>query len=115
MANPNPSPETRFRPGGPPGPGRPRSKPLTDRLRERLEEIAQGGDGRALADELVDRWIEMIRAGDGSALRELLTRVEGKVSDRVEHEGAVTIRVEYAEADGPDPHDHSAEAASEPG
>lgn len=117
MANPNPSPATRFRPGGPPGPGRPRSKPLTDRLRERLEQIATGGDGdgRALADELVDRWVELIRSGDGAALRELLNRVEGKVTDRVEHEGEVTIRVEFADADEPDALDHAAEAAPEAG
>lgn len=113
MANPNPSPATRFKSGGPPGPGRPKSKPLTDRIRQRLEEA--GGDGRVVADELVDHWLAMIREGDAGALRELIVRLEGKVSDRVEHEGAVTIRVEYADADGPDAHDQAAEAAPEAG
>jgi hypothetical protein len=71
MANPNPSPETRFGPGCPPGPGRPRSKPITDRLRERLADPA-------LIDELIDRWIAMVRDGDVRALKELLLRLEGR-------------------------------------
>lgn len=111
MANPNPSPGTRFKDGCPPGPGRPRTKPLTDRIRARLEE--PGADGRALADELVDCWADAIRAGDTAALRTLLERIEGKVADQVEHAGSVTIRVEYD--DGPHPDDPAPEAAPETG
>lgn len=79
MANPNPSPGTRFGPGNPGGPGRPRSKPLTDRLRERLE--APTADGRTLADDLVDRWVQLMQGDDKQALqalREALLRVEGR-------------------------------------
>jgi hypothetical protein len=92
MANPNPSPATRFRDGHKGGPGRPRSKPLTDRLREVLDDPGQ-------VDRIVRRWVELAEAGDASALRQLLDRVEGKLTDRVELDGDVTIRVEYA--DGP--------------
>ena len=101
MSNPNPSPETRFKPGGPPGPGRPRSRPLTDRIRERLEAAVPGN--RTEADLVVDRWLDMIRDHDASALRELLNRIEGKVTQGLEHTGDVTIRVEYGDDDDPAP------------
>lgn len=82
MANPNPSPATRFQPGNTGGPGRPRTRPLTDRLRERLEEVQP--DGRTLADRLVDRWIELIDGDPKSAvvaIKEALVRLEGKPSE----------------------------------
>lgn len=94
---PFPNPDSQFKPGGPGGPGRPRSKPITDRLREKLEEL--GDDNRTIADALVDQWLEMVADGDSAALRELLARIEGKVTDHVQHEGGLTIRVEYADAD----------------
>lgn len=112
MANFNPSPETRFRPGCAAGPGRPRTRPITDRLRARLEGTADEGSSPAI-DRIIDQWLGMIFEGNSGALRELLNRLEGKVSDRVEHDGEVTIRVEYA--DGPDDHADDAEAPPGPG
>lgn len=111
MANFNPSPETRFRPGCAAGPGRPRTRPITDRLWARLEQAIAEGE-MTYADVIVNQWLGMIAEGDSGALREMLNRLEGKVSDRVEHDGEVTIRVEYA--DGPDDHADDAEAAPGP-
>jgi hypothetical protein len=97
---PFPNPDTQFKPGCPPGPGRPRTKPLTDRLREALEVV--GGDGRSMADAVVDQWLTMIADGQIAALRELLDRVEGPLTQALkhDHEGGLTIRVEYADSHG---------------
>jgi hypothetical protein len=111
MPNPNPSPETRFQPGCAPGPGRPRTKPITDRLRARLEGAIPDGTSPTI-DLIVDQWFEMIAGHNSGALREMLDRLEGKVTDRVEHDGEVTIRIEYA--DGPDDRADDTEAASGP-
>jgi hypothetical protein len=103
MANADPSPDTRFRPGRSGNPsGRPRSRPLTDRLREILDDPAE-------VDKVVRAWLDAAGTGDSGAVRTLLERLEGKLSDRVEHEGEVTIRVEYADG-GTDADDHPAEA-----
>lgn len=72
----------RFADGNPGGPGRPRSKPLTDRLRERIEQ--EQPDGRTLADWLVDSWIAAIQAGGKeavAALKEALLRLEGRPAE----------------------------------
>lgn len=79
--------------------GRPKS-PLTDRLREKL-------DDPSVLDEVVDALIVAAAMRDVGALRTLWERIEGKLTDKIEHEGGLTIRVEYADAD-----DHAAEAPS---
>lgn len=98
MANPNPSPGTRFGEGNPGGPGRPRSRPLTDRLRERLGDAQP--DGRTLADALVDAWIELIRGGGKEAvgaIKEALLRLEGRPSEPQSAGPAVADLVAEAE------------------
>jgi hypothetical protein len=102
---PFPNPSTQFQPGHPGGPGRPRTKPITDRLREALEVV--GDDGRSMADAVIDRWFQMIADGEVSALREMLDRTEGMLAQALkhEHDGGLTIRVEYA-----DGHHNAAEA-----
>jgi Family of unknown function (DUF5681) len=95
---PFPNRDTQFQPGQSGNPsGRPRTKPITDRLREALEEI--GDDGRPLAEAVMRQWLSMVADGDVSALRELLDRVEGTVVQGLkhEHDGGLTIRVEYAD------------------
>lgn len=100
-----------WKPGqtGNPG-GRPRTKPITDRVRDALEEI--GEDGRPLAAAVVREWLQMIVDGDLAALRELLDRVEGPLTQALkhEHDGGLTVRVEYADA-----HSDAPPAAPGPG
>lgn len=87
MPNPNPEPHPEnlrpFPPGvsGNPG-GRPKSKPITDRLRDRLERPAREAlrldDGATLADVIALRMAKAAAEGDFKYVRELLDRVEGK-------------------------------------
>lgn len=106
---PFPNPDTQFRPGQSGNPaGRPPTRQITDRLRAALEEI--GDDGRPLAEAVMRQWLTMVADGDVSALRELLDRVEGTImqAHKLEHDGGLTIRVEYADA-------HSDVAKAPPG
>jgi hypothetical protein len=79
MANPNPSPRTRFRPGNPGGPGRPRLSAITVELRRQL------GD-EATAEALARLWLARVLAGDFRYLKALLDRVEGKAPAAVYYE-----------------------------
>lgn len=94
---PFPNSATQFQPGQSGNPsGRPRTKPITDRLREALEVV--GEDGRSMADAVVAHWLTMVADGEVPALREMLDRVEGPITQALkhEHDGGLTIRVEYA-------------------
>jgi hypothetical protein len=72
MANPDPSPSTRFAPGVSGNPaGRPKTKPLTDRLREILADPAE-------VDRVVRSWIDGAAEGDVGALRTLLDWPAGR-------------------------------------
>jgi hypothetical protein len=86
MANPIPSPETRFKPGrdwrGNPG-GRPKRLLITSLLAEALERVVDAR-GTTVADLVVQAWISAARAGDIKAIHEMLDRVEGKALLRVE-------------------------------
>lgn len=91
---PFPNPATQFRPGQSGNPsGRPK-KPLTDRTREKL-------DDPEVLDEIVDALIVAAATGDVAAQRLLWERIEGKLTDHVEHEGELKIVLEYVNA--PDP------------
>jgi hypothetical protein len=84
MANPNPHVPTRFKPGQSGNPsGRPKTKPITDRMRAFIE-TEEGSE--LVADAIVKEWRLMIKAGDSSALRELLRRLEGEVPQKIEAE-----------------------------
>lgn len=84
MANPDPSPDTRFRKGGPPGPGRPKGTlSLTEGLRKAL-----GGDkllgkkapgGRSVAEWLIESMIRAAIDGRGGYMKEIMDRVEGPI------------------------------------
>ena len=88
MANPNPSPETRFQPGNTSGKGAPRGPRITTRLLKLLEErksdedVAEVWLAAALGDE------EMLRGRkpNFAFFKELLDRVEGKPADKLEAE-----------------------------
>lgn len=95
MANPNPSPETRFKSGaewnGNPG-GRPRSIPIEARWRELLEATEIDGqpikDGKQVADLLARQTLSDALRGDHKARKEILERVYGKVPLRIAgHDG----------------------------
>ena len=104
-----PNPETQFKRGWSGGPGRPKTKAITDLLREELELVDQ--NGLSVARRVVKQWLEMIADGQIAALRELLDRVEGPIAQALkhEHEGGLVVRVEYA-----DSLDHSSEATPSP-
>jgi hypothetical protein len=85
-----PRSDTQFQPGtsGNPG-GRPRAKPITDRLRVKIEEI--GEDECSFADAIVDQWLSMIADGDSGALKELVARLEGRTPLTIELDGDVRL------------------------
>jgi hypothetical protein len=86
MANPNPSPSTRFGPGNRANPnGRPKGRSITDRLRAAIERQEHGGKalegGRDVADLLVQVIIEGALGGDVRLIQLIVDRVDGKVPD----------------------------------
>lgn len=85
MANPNPSPATRFKPGNRANPGgRPKGRSLTSRLREALE--AELPNGKQRADALINELILLALGrgtGDRQAIKDIFDRVDGKVPDIV--------------------------------
>jgi hypothetical protein len=72
---------TQFKPGqsGNPG-GRPKTKPITEALRELLASVGPVLGEKTNAQSLADRLLVMALNGDLSAIRELADRVEGKVN-----------------------------------
>jgi len=72
-----------FQPGqsGNPG-GRPKTKPITDAIKERLAKIPPD-DPRTDAQRVADVLVDGALAGDIQFIRELLNRVEGKVAEMV--------------------------------
>lgn len=80
--NPNPSPETRWKPGQS---GNPAGKPpgagvsLVALLRRKLEECPEGTDKKTYAQLLVDRAMGIaLKGGDVSMIRDLMDRIDGK-------------------------------------
>jgi hypothetical protein len=77
VANPNPSPETRFKPGNPGGPGRkPGTKMLSTLLREALAE-ADEDDAKAIVRAL----IREARTGSIAHIKEVFDRTDGKATE----------------------------------
>lgn len=78
---PFPNPSTQFQPGQSGNPkGRPRKRPLSDLLAEKLEQGS--GDGATTWDErLVTALLETAATGDVAAIKEVFNRIEGKVPD----------------------------------
>jgi hypothetical protein len=86
MANPNPSPSTRFKPGAEwrgNAKGRPKKSPLTEYLIELLPATELAGkvlpDGKTALQCAVERWMIDIINGDARARGQALDRVEGRV------------------------------------
>jgi hypothetical protein len=95
VANPEPSPETRFPAGASGNPaGRPKgSLSLTAILRRKLAEA--DGD-RTVGEAVVDALIGAARGGDHRHIKEIIDRTEGKVPDRIAGPdgGAIPHRIE---------------------
>jgi hypothetical protein len=86
VANPNPSPATRFKKGDIPNPGgRPRGRSVTARLRDLLDRPAPGADGKKkrggppAADALAEVILRAALDGDFRFVKEVLDRTEGVV------------------------------------
>ncbi len=78
-----PGHRTRWKPGQSGNPsGRPKKLPITDVLREQLEQL--GEDGLANEVAIARKLVEMARQGDLGAIREIADRTEGKARPRVE-------------------------------
>lgn len=90
---------------GNPG-GRPKGRTLMAVLRELLDQGELSGhacgEGKLVIDLVGEAYLwECIRRGNATLLKELLDRLDGPVTTKMEHEGEVTIRVEYADTDPP--------------
>jgi len=99
LANPNPSPATRFKPGpdwtGNPG-GKPTGQSFTAILREAL--AADHKKAPTWRHALVAKAVLMAAAGDLEALKWIADRTDGKVKDELRVWGAPDdpVRVEVA-------------------
>lgn len=63
--------------------GRPRKRPLSDLLAEKLEQ--DSGDGTTWDERLTMALLTTAISGDVAAIKEVFNRVEGKVPDQVVH------------------------------
>jgi hypothetical protein len=76
---------SRWKPGQSGNPsGRPKKLPITDVLRQELEEL--GEDGVANDVAIARKLIELARQGDLAAIREVTDRTEGKARQRIERD-----------------------------
>jgi hypothetical protein len=87
-----PPPEHRFQPGHPGGPGRPPKGKLTRLMEEELEKIDPQGKSEAL--KLIQSIIKRAKAGNATLVKEVLERIEGKVTQPVEVE-PLNVNVTY--------------------
>lgn len=72
--------------------GRPKGSGVTDRLRALLdEEVDLGGKKMTMAEALAKVVVKKALKGDHKFVKELLDRTEGKVSDKLELEGEISI------------------------
>jgi hypothetical protein len=113
---PFPSVENQFRPGnrgGPGGRGRRIEDALLARLSKEIDPDPETGARRTVADQVADMIIRSVLMGSGKFTALLLDRVSGKVRQSVEHEGELTIRVEYADR-RPDATPTASEAGGNP-
>jgi hypothetical protein len=92
---PFPNRQTQFKPGNPGGPGRPRTRPITERLREELERA--DGNLQTAADRVVKALIREAEGGNIAAMKEIINRTEG----RCPHEIKVDADVHHRDADLP--------------
>lgn len=86
MANPDPSPETRWKPGqsGNPG-GMPKGRSITARLRQLLDETKLTKEqGETILDRIAMQVIRKSLKGDHRFVETLLDRTEGKVPIQVQ-------------------------------
>ena len=100
MANPNPSPATRWKPGQSGNPsGRPAGESFTTILRAALE--AGHKKAPSWRHALVAKAVLMAAAGDLDAMKWIADRTDGKVKDHLEltGEGGGALRVEVCYRD----------------
>jgi hypothetical protein len=102
MANPNPSPDTRFKPGAEwrgNAAGRPKDRPLVEVLREALDATELYGeampDGDRVADVLIRALIGQALRGNAAMMREILDRIDGKVPATKAVAGPRRVEVVY--------------------
>jgi hypothetical protein len=99
VANPNPSPATRFRPGNTAsvGNGRPKGSSITARIRAQCARDTD--DGRTIAERIADRFVAEALKGKFPFAREVMERNDGKVTQRVQVE---EVRKAYDVENSPD-------------
>jgi hypothetical protein len=87
MANPNPSPATRFKPGNTfsVGNGRPHGSSIRARIRALAAQDT--GDGKTIEDRLAEKFILEALKGKHPFAHDVLEAIDGKLTDRVEHSG----------------------------
>jgi hypothetical protein len=106
MANPNPSPATRFKPGAEwrgNAAGRPKDRPLVEVLRDALDATELDGeampDGDRVADVLIRALIGHALRGNVAMMREILDRIDGKVPATKPEAGPVRVEVVHRRLD----------------
>ena len=99
MANPDPSPSTRFKHGEPSAnpAGRPPGRGIGAVLNDKLCE--PGVDGQTPAERIADALIRLAVGGDVRAIALICDRVEGKPRQSIalENQGPAWIEVKYVD------------------
>jgi hypothetical protein len=88
MANPNPSPATRFKTGNTfsVGNGRPHGSSIRARIRALAAQDT--GDGKTIEDRLAEKFILEALKGKHPFAHDVLEAIDGKLTERVEINGA---------------------------
>jgi hypothetical protein len=96
MANPNPSPATRFKPGNTfsVGNGRPQGSSIRARIRALAAQDT--GDGKTIEDRLAEKFILEALKGKHPFAHDVLEAIDGKLTERVEINGSLSVEAHLA-------------------
>ena len=99
MANPNPSPETRFKAGNRANPGgRPKGRSITAAIRDYAERRDIAGHaitaGRTVADTVVETLFRLALKGDLIAIKLILDRHDGPVRAAAEQDDSTANAID---------------------
>lgn len=78
--------------------GNPKGRPVGSGLTDRLRRILDKDEGIA-AEAIMQVAVDAAKAGDWRFWNSIMERVEGKVPDKIESDGNVSVIVEYKDQD----------------
>jgi hypothetical protein len=93
VANPNPSPATRFKPGNSfsVGNGRPQGSSIRARIRALAAQDT--GDGKTIEDRIAEKFIIEALKGKHPFAHDVLEAIDGKIPDKVQVESIASVEI----------------------